>query len=146
MKNSIDLSLPASRTVRGYEIKKMPLGVFLKAVRLLQDAPGKLAEDLYPGEGVEGLLQRMKALDRAGMERLISRALCVLPEKAVLLFSFLSGISEEKLWNDSAVGLDGIAEMMLAWVEVNGIENFIQAAGALGVKVRNLTKENGYSG
>ena len=39
-KNSATLSLPKSRTVRGYEIRKMPIGAFLEACSLLEELPG----------------------------------------------------------------------------------------------------------
>lgn len=36
---SIDLSLPAARTVRGYEIGRMPIGRFLRAARRIDGLP-----------------------------------------------------------------------------------------------------------
>ena len=62
----------------------------------------------------------------------------MVPAYAVRPFAQLSGSDERRLRDDPAVGLDGLAEMALAWMEVNGVENFINAAGALRVKVRSL--------
>ena len=46
-KNSATLSLPKSRTVRGYEIRKMPIGAFLEASSLLEggEAAGEETEE-----------------------------------------------------------------------------------------------------
>lgn len=147
MKNSIDVSLPQGKTVCGYEIKKMPLGAFLKAVRLLQDTPKELIDAMYPGEGLEGMLARLKTMDKDGLQALIMRALCVLPDKVIALFSQLSGISESKLTGDANIGLDGLMEMMLAWIEVNGIENFIKGVRTIRDQVRTLTmRKDGSNG
>ena len=35
-------------------------------------------------------------------------------------------------------GLDGLGEMAEAWLEVNGIENFIKTMGALGKRAQAL--------
>ena len=47
-KNSATLSLPKSRTVRGYEIRKMPIGAFLEACSLLEELPGTALRLLFP--------------------------------------------------------------------------------------------------
>ena len=36
------------------------------------------------------------------------------------------------------IGLDGLGEMAEAWLEVNGIENFIKTMGALGKRAQAL--------
>lgn len=136
VKTSIDLSMSESRTVCGYEIKKMPLGAYLKAVKILQDAPEALMNAMYPGEGVEGFWAHMRTMDKAGLQSLILRAMAVVPGKVFELFAQLSGIAESKLTNDPAIGLDGLMAMMLAWLEVNGIENFMAGAQELIAKLR----------
>lgn len=133
---SVELSLPRSRTVRGYVIRRMPIGQFLKAAQLLQEAPEDLLDRLFPGQG--DALGRLRALTPSGWQALALRAAAVVPDYAVRLFAQLSGLDERRLRDDPAVGLDGLAEMALAWMEVNGVENFINAAGALRVKVRSL--------
>ena len=43
-------------------------------------------------------------------------------------------------------GQDGLMELLDGWMELNGIENFIRAAGALRDKVRSITIRNGCKG
>ena len=52
----------------------------------------------------------------------------------------------KELLENSAIGLDGLAELMTAWMEVNGIENFMQTAGALAIRVRGLRAIAGSNG
>ena len=146
MKNAIDLSLPPGKTVRGYTLQKMPLGAFLKAARLLKDMPELLARALFPAQKDADVLERLRRLDRNGLQRLLPQALTVLPEQAVTLFAQLSGIPENQLLEDPKLGLDGLCELAEAWWEVNGLENFTTAVSALLAKARGLTTNTGSNG
>ncbi len=143
VKTSVELSIPKARTVRGYSIERMPIGRFLEAIQMIEDAPNDVLKKLFPDCGADGILTRFAALDREGLKSLFTRALTLLPGYAVRLFAGLSGIAEENLLNDPDVGLDGLCEMAEAWIEVNGIENFIKAAGALTDKVRGAARRTG---
>ena len=72
------------------------------------------------------------------LQELFLRALAVLPGEMVRLFARLSGVEEQALLEDPRIGLDGLGEMAEAWLEVNGIENFIKTMGALGKRARAL--------
>ena len=66
-KNSATLSLPKSRTVRGYEIRKMPIGAFLEACSLLEELPGTALRLLFP-EKKEGDILAELAGDQLAVE------------------------------------------------------------------------------
>lgn len=126
---SIDLSLPAARTVRGYEIGRMPIGRFLRAARRIDGVPEEVLARLFPD--AEDAVRALASLDRAGLIGLCARAVTVLPDEAVTVFAELAGLDEQALRDDANVGLDGLLEMIEAWMEVNNLENFIGAARAL---------------
>ena len=135
-KNSAALSLPKSRTVRGYEIRKMPIGAFLEACSLLEELPGTALRLLFPEKKEGDILAELAGLDKDKLQELFLRALAVLPGEMVRLFARLSGVEEQALLEDARIGLDGLGEMAEAWLEVNGIENFIKTMGALGKRHR----------
>ena len=137
--SSVDMSVPRGKVVRGYAIERMPIGRFLKATQMLEDAPEDVLKRLFPGAEAGDVLRQLKGLTKDGLQALFMRAMTVLPGYAVRLFAQLSGIDEDALLTDPNVGLDGLAEMAVAWAEVNGIENFTVAAGALLDKVRRMT-------
>ncbi len=136
---SIRLSLPRSRKVRGYEVTRAPLGRFLDALALLGDFPYALAEGI--GGGPQELLQALKRCDAKLLWQLAGRALKVAPAETVRLIAALTQIDEERLLNDAALGLDGLCELVLAWAEVNDIENFFRQASSLGRLRRTLAKQ-----
>ena len=128
---SVELSLPAARTVRGYEIGRMPIGRFLRAARRIDGVPQEVLARLFPD--AEDAVRALASLDRAGLIGLCARALTVLPDEAVTVFAELD---EQALRDDPNVGLDGLLEMIEAWMEVNNLENFIGAARALWRRAR----------
>ena len=136
--NSVELSLPKSKTVRGYEIKRMPLGAYLQALQLMQEFPRDVAAKMLPNGNVSALLEQLKTLDREATVDLILRALAIIPEQLMGLIARLTGIARNKLLNDPEIGADGLAEIIDAWLEVNGAENFIRAAAHAGQTITTL--------
>lgn len=143
-KTSVDLSLPKARKVRGYTIERMPIGRFLAAARRLDEVPGQVLRRLFPG--AEDAVRALASLDRAGLIGLCARALTVLPDEAVRVFAELAGLDEKALRDDPGVGLDGLLEMIEAWLEVNNLENFIRAARALWQRARAGRTNGGSNG
>ena len=141
---SIDLSLPAARTVRGYEIGRMPIGRFLRAARRIDGLPQEVLRRLFPG--AQDAARALASLDREGLIALCARALTVLPDEAVRVFAELAGLDEQALRDDPNVGLDGLMEMIGAWMEVNNLENFMSAARALWQRARAGRTGAGSSG
>ncbi|MEG2531356.1 MAG: hypothetical protein RSA59_05910 [Raoultibacter sp.] len=132
-----NLSLPAQIRVRGYEIKRMPIGRFLAALQLLQDIPDVLMQAIFPDGDMEKALAQLKQLNGIEMlKTLFLRVIVALPEQVLPIVAQLLDVPTEDILDDPAIGLDGIAEMIGAWAEVNGIENFMKAANALKAKFR----------
>lgn len=124
LKTSTGMSLETGKMVRGHEIKRLPMRGYLKALDLLQDAPNALIAEMFPGMPMDKVV---KELGKAGKDELVEiamRAIGIVPDFALRLFSQLSELPMDVLLDDRAIGLDGLLEMVEAWVEVNGIGNF----------------------
>jgi hypothetical protein len=114
----------------------MPLGAFLEATEKLQNLPGELLSVCFPGQPPAAVLEQLANLDETTLQSMISNALVAAPKHVVPVVAELSGIPEEKLIGDPDIGLDGLAEIVDAWIEVNGIVNFIGAARTITGKVK----------
>ena len=145
-RDAVTLSLPREKTIRGYTIRRMPIGQFLTALQTLRELPGEMLDLLLPGLTPQTMLSRFKALTAQEIKEMAVRLLTVLPGYGTRLLACLMGIEEGDLLNDELIGLDGLMEMLEGWMELNGIENFIQAAGALQEKVRSSIRPGGSSG
>lgn len=139
-RNTAQLSLSASKTVRGYEITRAPLGRFLEALELLSDFPEELAQSLLDGGDMRALLKALKNCDEKLLWRLVGRALRVAPTQLIELLATLSQIDAERLRNDPAIGLDGLVEIVAAWLELNDFSGFFHNVSELAAEWRSLTK------
>lgn len=145
-RDAVSLSLPREKNVRGYAIRRMPIGQFLTALQTLREMPGELLDTLMPGLTPKTMLSRFRTMSAQELKTMLVRMVTVLPGYGVSLLARLMGVEESALLRDEMIGLDGLAEMLEAWMDVNGIENFIRAAGALQVKVRNSITPAGCNG
>ena len=145
-RDAVSLSLPREKTIRGYTIRRMPIGQLLTALQTLRELPGEMLELLLPGLTPQTMLSRFKVLTAQEMKEMAVRMLTVLPAYGVRLLAHLIGMEEADLLRDELIGLDGLMEMLDGWMELNGIENFIKAAGALQEKVRKAISPAGSNG
>ncbi len=136
--DSISMSIPEEKTIRGYAIKRLPLGAYLKALQQIQTFPRDVIARLIPDGDVGKLLEKLKGIDRSGIADLFLQAATVIPEQAMPMIAQLTGIPQKKLLTDPAIGADGLAEILDAWLEVNGAENFLRAASHAGKTIRAL--------
>lgn len=144
--DSAALSLMKSETVRGYEIRRLPLGEYLRALDALREAPRTLLHACFPGENAAQVLARLAQIDADGLSELLLRAMAVVPGEAVRLIAQLTGVPEEKLLGDPQIGLDGVAQMLEAFWRINGLGNFTQAARRAAAAVRAGAGRTGSSG
>lgn len=130
-KKTTDISTTRSVKVRGYEIRRAPVGKFIHAVRLLETVPMDMLQSLFGTMDISKVLAGLSHITQDDLMTLIVRAVGVLPEKLVEIFAELAELDKDKLLRDSSLGLDGMVELMNAWVELNGIVNFTQGVAAL---------------
>ena len=145
MKNSAALSLPAGETVRGYEIRRLPLGEYLRMIEVLRQITGALAASLFPGMDIVQTLASLKNMDVGMLSDLMVRAMDAIPAEAVKLLSVMTGVSCQQLLDDPAIGLDGALEMLEAFWRLNGVGHFMQAAGRMAAQIKSLRTETGCS-
>ena len=120
-------SLPGGKLVRGYVISRLPLGEYLAALDALQNLPVDLLSACFPGASLDQALQTLKTLDEKALVRLVTGMAGAGAPYALMLVSRFSGIPEKELRDDPAIGLDGLAEIVRAIWEVNGLGNVAAA-------------------
>lgn len=144
-KSSPALSVKSSERVRGYEVRRLPLGEYVQVMEALRELPQTVLDACFPGLSAPQMLQKLKGVDREGLAELCYRALDVAPGEALRLLSLLTGVPEDALFADPAIGLDGAMELLEAFWRLNGIENFIQAVRRLAAQARALRAKAGSS-
>ena len=145
-KNSAALSVKCSETVRGYEVKRLPLGDYLRVLEALREAPGVVMRVCFPEMDAMQMLEKLRTIDAQGLTQIMLRALDVVPDEAIRLMGLLTGIPADALYADPAIGLDGAAELLEAFWRLNGIENFIRAAERMRARLQEIRSKTGSRG
>ena len=135
-KNTTMLSLEKSRMVRGYEIKRLPLGAYLETVEIIREAPMQMLASVFQGKDAAQALEMLSTLDTERLRETLLNALTRIPAQGIKLVSKLLGVAEKDLLENPDIGLDGLAEMLTAWMELNNIENFLRAVRPLSEQIR----------
>lgn len=143
---SVQLSIPKGVTVRGYTIKRLPLGKYLEAVDMMSELPQEMMRACFPGKTEMQALAEMKVLASDGIPALLIRMAASAPKQILPLISLATGIDEKTLLEDENIGLDGLAEMVEAFMKVNRIENFINAAKAIKEQLTAAIRTDGFNG
>jgi hypothetical protein len=126
--------------VRGYSIRKLPLGKFFAAVEHLKSVPGDLLSVCFPGQTPGAILGELKEFDEAALQRALGNLLIAAPRQIIRVAAALIEADEAALLEDPDLGLDGLAELLDAWIEVNDIANFLRAARGLIGKTRRAAR------
>jgi len=130
-KNTAALSLPQSKTVRGYEVKRLALGGYLQAIHTLNTLPSDLLEACFPGKSVGEALSQLMGADGSMFYKLAAGLWQTAPAHLLHAASALTGIPQDILEADITIGLDGIIDILQAWVEINNLQDFTQAVRKL---------------
>lgn len=127
----VELSLPRSQNVRGYEIRRLPLGKYLQAMEMLRHTPERMLRACFPGMSTEAALGELRRIDAQMLLNLMSNGAGALCQELARLMAVTMDIDEQALLADENVGLDGLMEMVEAFWTLNRMENFIGAVRAL---------------
>ncbi|MCL2618272.1 MAG: hypothetical protein FWD98_04360 [Defluviitaleaceae bacterium] len=136
MADKTKLSVPLCKRVCGYEIRKLPLGRHIEAIGEIHALYDELTGLCFPGMELRDITESLAAFDEKMLRKCIGNVFAVVPTHVIGLVSRLSGIEAERLLNDENIGLDGIADIVLAVLEVNNVGKFLAAAG----KVRGMMR------
>jgi len=131
-------SLRTTAEVRGYKLQRLPLEGYLNATDKLKDLPGGLLQACFPGATLSGILDELKQVDEQTLVKLAGSAMTVAPQYVIKLVAELTGIPEEQLLHDQQIGLDGLAEIVEAFWELNGLGNFMAAVKRLGPEIKSI--------
>lgn len=144
--DSAALSVRKGEMVRGYEIRRLPLGEYLRTLEALRETPRALLCACFPGVDAAQAIERLAHIDADGLTELLMRAMTAVPAEAVRLVSLLTGVPQDRLLDDPQIGLDGMAQMLEAFWRINGLGNFTQAARRAAAAMRAGIGRTGSSG
>jgi plasmid maintenance system antidote protein VapI len=96
---SLGVTLPKGKRVHGIEVKKVPIGVYLAAMRELEELPGQIISELFPGTSVTDIMAQLMELTDESLIRIITRLLVIAPEYAVNTLAAVIGADKDVIKN-----------------------------------------------
>jgi len=115
------------------------LGGYLQALEVLRTAADDLAEACFPDKTMDEIFAHVINISKDSFLELLGSAAPAALVHVTKLASALTGVDEQKLLNDPAVGPDGLVEILTTWVEVNRLGDFPGAVRNLIGKFRAAT-------
>ena len=116
------LSLGNSVVLYGYEIKKLPIGDYLRALSKISGAKEEIAEKAFNGLTLTEALSRINTMKGKELADFLAYFVENAPRAVLAFVCELTGIDAEKIVSDEKVGLLGMLEIIDAFVEVNGLK------------------------
>ena len=141
MADKSKLSAPRYKKVCGYEIRKMPIGRYLEAIDAVSLFPDELIGACFPGMELKEIVERLTAFDDKLLRTCLANAFTAAPRHIVGFVAKLTGIDPDKLLNDENIGLDGLADIIDAFIEVNDLGKFLAGIAEVRRKLRRARTE-----
>lgn len=92
---SAAMSLPKNKKVHGIEIKKVPVGKYIAAMREMEELPSIIVHELFPGKSMADIMTDFSRADEEFAIALLGKLLVVVPEKLLEALCSMIGISTE---------------------------------------------------
>ena len=96
---STNITLPKERVVHGIEVKKVPVGKYLSAMRELEELPGAIVNELFPGKKISDIMSELTALTEESLIRILPRLFMIAPEYVVSTISLILDVDKDVIKN-----------------------------------------------
>lgn len=141
---STSMSLPKSKTVHGIEVKKVPIGIYLTALRELEELPEQIISELFPGKTISDVIADLVTLTADKMVKLLIRALIIAPEYIIGALAVILGVDKALIAKLTPNEIWDVGE---AYWKMNDMTDFFaRVSGLIKNKLPTLTQAIGSSG
>ena len=134
------LSLPAEMDVHGIKIRKMPIGAYVDALQKVQELPTDFLAACFPDKTLQEIIDEFSKLDEGGLISLLMTLISTAPRYVVKVIAELCDVDEAVLWNDPEIGIDGLVNIVTAFIEVNKLGESISGVKGSIMKIKTLVK------
>ncbi len=126
---SAEISLPKHKLVHGIEIKKVPVGKYLSAMRELEELPGQIISDLFPDKAVGDIIKELTTLSDESLVRLATRLFTVAPEHIVTVLALILDVPKETI--TEGLTPKELCDVVQAYWALNDMTGFFEIVSGL---------------
>ena len=129
---SLNVSIPDTRVLHGVTIKRLPVGKYVKVMKVLENIPKEILTTLYPNLSFESAFSGLLKADADSTVDFILDFIVKIPERAMRLLSELLDIDISLLLDTEAgLTLTELAEIIAAFVNMNDMTGFFKVVRRL---------------
>lgn len=139
---SAAMSLPKSRKIHGIEIKKVPIGRYIEVMREMEDLPGIIVHELFPGKSMAEIVESFSKADEGFAISLLGKLLVVLPERLIEVICQVIGIQKETAMEKLTPG--ELLDIVQGFWALNDLTDFFKSVSGL-VKAKLPAQSTGSS-
>ena len=136
------MSLPKNKKVHGIEIKKVPVGKYIAAMREMEELPGIIVRELFPGKSMADILLEFSNANEEFAVALLGKLLIVLPEK--LLEALCSIVDIDVNTAIEQLTPKELLDIMREFWKINELSDFFKSVSGL-IKQKLPTQNTGSS-
>lgn len=92
---SVGVSLAENQILHGVEIKKVPVGKYIQALKKAEDLPGAVLSSVFPDMNIDDIINSISGINRDEVIVLFGRLLTTAPEIIVDTMCSIIGIDSE---------------------------------------------------
>jgi hypothetical protein len=138
---SVGMSLPQTKTVHGVEIKKVPVGRYINALKKSEELPAVICEKCFPGESLDTVVKAFMNAEKDTVITVVGKLLVVAPELIVSVMCDIMDLDFETTINTYTP--KELLDIGLAFWELNDLSDFFGRVWGL-LKAMLLTQNIGY--
>lgn len=124
-----NMSLPKTITIHEIEIKKVPVGQYITAMREMEDLPRVLVEECFPGKSTADVIAMFTTMDQSVLISLIGKLLIVIPEHIVDAACSIIGLDKDIAMNKLTP--KELLDVVKAYWELNDMSDFFGSVWGL---------------
>ena len=126
---SAGMSLPRVSKIHGIEIKKVPIGQYIAAMREMEDLPSVIISELFPGQNMAEIISGLTSADEGFAISLLGKLLVVLPERLVEAVCEILSLDNDMVMN--TLTPNELLDVLKEFWELNDLTDFFKSVSGL---------------
>lgn len=128
---SLEMSKPQPMVVHGIEVKKMPLGAYIRFAQKGGSLIPMVMDKLFPDMSTTEIIGSALSLDKNSLFQALAQILVEAPQVAMEALSELLGVGVDELMENPNIGPSELLDILDAWKEFNDLASFFERASKL---------------
>ena len=138
------MSIPKNKTVHGIEIKKVPVGRYITAIKEMEELPSLIVQECFPGKSLEEILAAFQLVEQAQVISMVTKLLVIAPEHIVSACCSIVGMDPSDVME--RLTPKELADVMKEFWTVNDLSDFFGDVWGLLKKALPTLLSTGSSG